>query len=457
MHPDLLQNHCCTISACLLSYKRPANMQPIVDSLHPLEFIDEIIVWNNNPDLTLQLEGRKVRVINAPENSLCLGRFLCAREAQHSIVYVQDDDAIVRNVRTLYQAFLNDDKRITHALSQWHYPHRARYVYHDGHVALLGWGAFFKKEWLSLLDETMEGRSDTYLLQREADKFFSVLHGSQHNTLPADIKLLDYHASPGHALYLQPEHKLMTSQAVRQALALRREMRRVTFPITWNVVIPCYNYGQYLEEAVHSVLLNDADYVVTIVDDASTDDTQAIAERLSREYQGITYLRHDDRLGSSAARNTGIAAVDSLFVVMLDADDRIGPDYLFQAEQLLRSGCDVANPDAILFGASQSRWPVPDVMTLPQLLKHNLVHYCSAFGWGYWAQVDGFDEKMIYLEDYDFWIRLAEAGARIRKLPGDHFYYRQHAGSKTNESDGMQPQLFAQLRQKHSHLYARHL
>lgn len=110
------------VSACLLSWRRPDNLRLIVESLAPLEFLDEILVWNINPEVRLSFSLPKVRVINSPENRGCAARYLCAAHARNEIIYTQDDDALVLDVVQRYQAFLADPSRITHGLSEWHYP-----------------------------------------------------------------------------------------------------------------------------------------------------------------------------------------------------------------------------------------------------------------------------------------------------------------------------------------------
>jgi hypothetical protein len=442
------------VSVCLISWKRPQNLQPIVESLHGYAFVDEILVWNNNAEVELALRGHKVRILTSHQNMVCYGRFLCAKEARNDTIYVQDDDAIVRNVSTLYRHFRADDSCISHALSERHFRRQERDVYADGHVALLGWGAFFRKAWLGVLDIYLETYGVDALLKREADKFFSLLLGRRHHTFPAQIRILADERKSGIALHREGQHRLMKALAVRRALKLLRKSRRVHFPVPWHVVIPCYNYGKYLQEAVDSVLLNDADYVVTIVDDASIDDTSEVGQYLAHTYPQVSYMRHAEHVGASQARNSGVAAVDSLFVVLLDADDRIGSNYLFAAEKLLRAGCDVANPDAILFGERSGRWSVPETTTLQMLLRRNTVHCCAAFRRCYWAQIGGIDESMDHWSDYDFWLRMARAGARIHKVPGDHFYYRKHGPSKSSVSALIRESLQDRIKQKHRDVYA---
>jgi Glycosyl transferase family 2 len=107
------------------------------------------------------------------------------------------------------------------------------------------------------------------------------------------------------ALHREEQQKCMKALAVRRGLALLRKSRPIQFPVPWHLVIPCYNYGRYLQEGVDSVLLNDADYVVTIVDDASMDDTSEVGQRFAHTYPHVSYVRHAEHVGASHARNKG--------------------------------------------------------------------------------------------------------------------------------------------------------
>jgi glycosyltransferase involved in cell wall biosynthesis len=442
-----------SVSACLVSWKRPQNLPIIVQALRRIECIDEILIWNNNPGVRLEIAESNTRVIQSGENLSCYGRFACAAEARNSVIYVQDDDALNHDIPGLYDQFLRDPTRIAHVLAPTHWAQRNRRIYGEAHAALVGWGAFFRKEWLTVLEELPAAMRQERLFRREADVFFSLLLERKHNAVPGQIAHLDGHSTPGIALWCDPGYKSLTSLAVRQALRWLRCRRSPTLPPPWNVVIPCHNYGRYLRETVESVLASDADYEIHIVDDASSDETPQVAADLARQYAHIHYLRNEEKQGPGYSRNRGIAAQESAFVVLLDADDRIGPDYLFRAGQKLASGVDVVNPDAVLFGATQDRWVVPEVTTLKMLLERNSVHCCSAFRRELWSRTGGIDEQMPCWMDYEFWIRLAAAGARIQGLHGDHFFHRRHGKSLSNYAATIRHELHEYLRQKHAHLF----
>jgi hypothetical protein len=439
------------VTACLLSWKRPGNLAIIINALRQLEFIGEILVWNNNPDVRLDFRDGKTRVIQAADNQVCYGRFLCAAQARNSVIYVQDDDVLNHDVAGLYRQFLRDPTRITHALSEAHWERRDRQVHRDAHVALLGWGAIFLKEWLAVFDELSPVVRDDVLFRREADKFFTILLHRQHHSVRGALTQLDGHAA-GSALWREPQHEQLKAYAVSQGLRMLRLRQTPAPPAPWNVVITCHNYGAFLREAVDSVLANDVDYEIHIVDDCSSDETPEVAADLAERHPHVRYLRNPQRCGPGYSRNRGIAAADSEFVVLLDADDRIGADYLFDAGRLLEQGADVVNPDAVLFGARRARWPVPEVTTLEMLLERNHVHCCAAFRRSLWSEVDGIDEQMPCWMDYDFWIRVAATGAQIWGLQGDYFFYHQHGDSLSSRAQALRDEVRDYLLRKHAGL-----
>ena len=87
-----------------------------------------------------------------------------------------------------------------------------------------------------------------------------------------------------------------------------------------SVIIPTYNYGRFLPDAVKSVLGQKKDGLaveIIVVDDGSTDDTADVAQRLGSSIQYI----YQENQGLSAARNAGIRAAHGDYLVFLDADD----------------------------------------------------------------------------------------------------------------------------------------
>src|SRR5512142_2373135 len=93
-----------------------------------------------------------------------------------------------------------------------------------------------------------------------------------------------------------------------------------------SVIVPVYNYGRYLPDALDSVIEQTYEtWECLVVDDASGDDSAAVAERYAARDNRIRCIRQESNRGVSAARNRGIAESRGAFVQFLDADDRLLP------------------------------------------------------------------------------------------------------------------------------------
>lgn len=92
----------------------------------------------------------------------------------------------------------------------------------------------------------------------------------------------------------------------------------------FSIIIPVYNYADYLEEAVCSVLSQpDDDYEIIIVDDGSTDRSAEVAGRLVASHPEVIRLVQQENRGPGAARNAGIRQAGGQYCLFLDADDRL--------------------------------------------------------------------------------------------------------------------------------------
>src|SRR5487761_365632 len=101
-----------------------------------------------------------------------------------------------------------------------------------------------------------------------------------------------------------------------------------------SVVIPCFNHGEFLPEAVASVTgIKPDDVEIIVVDDGSTDErTRAEMDKLTA--QGINVIRQENR-GLAAARNTGILVSKAEYILPLDADNCLRPAYIEHGIRIL--------------------------------------------------------------------------------------------------------------------------
>ena len=210
-----------------------------------------------------------------------------------------------------------------------------------------------------------------------------------------------------------------------------------------SIIIPCFNQGQYLAESIGSVLASDYQQLeIIVVDDGSTDpETLSLLEWL--DYPKTRLIRQENK-GLAGARNSGIAAANGAYILPLDADDRIGPQYISQAVTALESDPKrgIVYCQAEKFGAEQGPWRLAPFSRWRMGLGN--VIFCSAlYRRADWQQVGGYDETLRRgWEDWDFWLSLLELGRRVRCLDLVGFHYRKQA---TSMAAGMGHQLKARL------------
>lgn len=208
-----------------------------------------------------------------------------------------------------------------------------------------------------------------------------------------------------------------------------------------SVIIPCYNYGHFLSEAVDSVLCQQKDGLtveVIVVDDGSTDDTPAVAQSLG---SSICYIRQENQ-GLSAARNTGMHAARGDFLVFLDADDLLTANTL---SSHLNNFAAYPETDASVCLSLQV-FPKEDGRTAnylwPLKCAHLDMHLCHSnispvhtvmLRSRAAREVGFFDSGLRACEDQDYWLRCAALGKRFRSNTDGMVIYRQHGQSMSSQ------------------------
>lgn len=226
-----------------------------------------------------------------------------------------------------------------------------------------------------------------------------------------------------------------------------------------SVVIPCYNQGTFVDEAINSVLAQTRqDFEIIVVNDGSTD--PFTVEHLRQLDFPKTQVIHTDNQGLSSARNNGIQEAQGEYILPLDADDRIGPTYLEQAVQLLDQDSElgIVYCKAKFFGDRDSQWQLPEY-SLEEMLLNNVIFCTSFFRRIDWEEAGGFDPAMIYgWEDYDFWLSLIERGRQVKRIPETLFYYRIRSDSMLRSKEKKQKvAILVKIFHKHETLYKKHI
>jgi glycosyltransferase involved in cell wall biosynthesis len=193
-----------------------------------------------------------------------------------------------------------------------------------------------------------------------------------------------------------------------------------------SVIIPCYNLGIYLDEAVQSVLAQTMhDLEIIIVDDGSTDKaTCALLNNFNRPKSRL--FRQKNR-GLAAARNEGIRQSMGRYICCLDADDRLRPKFLEKAFTVLDTQPDIG----FVTGYFQMFGERTDVFryqtcAFPEMLVYNQAVEPSLFRREAWERAGGYCETFTSsgIEDWDLWITILELGYRAEVIPEIVWDYR---------------------------------
>jgi len=226
------------------------------------------------------------------------------------------------------------------------------------------------------------------------------------------------------------------------------------------VVIPLYNYEEYVTEALESVLAQTiAALDLVVVDDASTDGSLDVAAEWVRgraeRFNRVAVLRNRVNAGLALTRNAGFDAAETPYVLPLDADNRLLPRCVEACLGVVRqSGAAFAYPAIRCFGAAEK---VIDAIPFEpmRLAGGNYIDAMALVSKLAWAAVGGFEHIEHGWEDYDFWCRCAEHGFWGAPAPEVLAEYRVHEASMLHRSTDLatnKPAVIRALEQRHSWL-----
>lgn len=194
-----------------------------------------------------------------------------------------------------------------------------------------------------------------------------------------------------------------------------------------SIVIPCYNYGKYLSEAIESALTQTILCEVIVVNDGSTDNTLQIAQNYT------VRIVDKENGGLASARNAGIKIANGDYICCLDADDILDKHFI---EETLDKN-DIVGVTQVEFGDSNNTWKPPHKNpTFENFKNYNCINCSSLFRKEIWDNIGGYDENMPYqgYEDWDFWLRATKEGYNVTVIDKPLFFYRKHGNSMITDT-----------------------
>jgi glycosyltransferase involved in cell wall biosynthesis len=199
-----------------------------------------------------------------------------------------------------------------------------------------------------------------------------------------------------------------------------------------SVVMPVYNYGKMFHKSIESVFNSTYKNIeLIIVNDGSTD--EYVLKKLDSlsNHPNIKII-HQENGGPSNARNNGIKNSNGEYILPLDSDDMISPEYIQTCVNIIKKNknispvyCDTNHVGQMSGIENRPEW------SRERLIQGPFIVNCSMFTRESFDLCGGYDEEMKGWEDYDLWVRMMNNGFIGKRIPKPLFTYFHHENDGT--------------------------
>lgn len=224
----------------------------------------------------------------------------------------------------------------------------------------------------------------------------------------------------------------------------RIKVTPVQHPPLVSIIIPCFNYGCYVLEAVESILSQSYQSTeICIIDGGSTDKTTLnVLKTISHPKISVLYQNAPTFVGEN--RNRAIATTRGKYICCLDADDRLTHSYLEKTIYVLEQGCaDVVSSGYQVLGHPERIFLNMPFPLLEDLILGNHVLTCAVFRRSFFEKTKGYVDSgkgsMHIAEDWRLWVHMAALGARFYAIPEPLLEYRIHGTDSLSRQIGVRP------------------
>ncbi|MDP2685564.1 MAG: glycosyltransferase [bacterium] len=224
-----------------------------------------------------------------------------------------------------------------------------------------------------------------------------------------------------------------------------------------SIIIPCYKSEKTLEETLNSVYHQDyLNWEAIIVNDGSTDNLESIALAWVEKDNRFKYYKKENG-GLGAARNFGIKKSIGAYILPLDSDNKIRPDFASNAIKVLdeNSKVGVVYGDAMYFGERSGIWKV-GTFDKYRMLYTNYIDACTIIKKKVFDTIGLYDENLPHQghEDWDFWLRAIAADIQFYYIESITFEYRVSSNSMIRSFDKkMSMENIKYIKRKNADLY----
>ena len=215
----------------------------------------------------------------------------------------------------------------------------------------------------------------------------------------------------------------------------------------FTIVIPYFNRAQFLPATLNSLRqLTYRPLQVFLVDNHSTDTSPALCRQFAEPHSAPDFdihLLEEKKPGAAAARNAGLAQVETPYVYFFDSDDLLSPTFFDDVAAMLSAQPDSEEVDIVTLttrmtfpnGQSVIRRPRPSASAVQQVLTGMLSTQSIVWRTAFLREIGGWNESVLVWNDWELGLRALLATPRMRILPQEGYHQiLQHAQSITGET-----------------------
>jgi glycosyltransferase involved in cell wall biosynthesis len=209
-----------------------------------------------------------------------------------------------------------------------------------------------------------------------------------------------------------------------------------------SVIIPNFNYGEYIEECILSVLNSDFDInkiEIIVIDDGSTDNSVNIVKKIINESTAkIILIEKENNSGQAKTRNIGIAKSCGKYLFFLDSDNYIKTTCLRKHVEVLSSNHDYSvayAPIQRFDDLTRENLAIfsNEIYNPEKLEQENYIDNMAMVKKDDFLEAGMFDENLLGWEDYELWLRLKKKNKKMFFIEGEPLsFYRVHENSWSN-------------------------
>lgn len=224
-----------------------------------------------------------------------------------------------------------------------------------------------------------------------------------------------------------------------------------------SIIIPVYNAEKYILEAIESALNQTYRNIEIIcVDDCSTDNSVDVIKGIIFRHQNVQLFELSENSKTSVTRNHAIENSSGRYILPLDADDKIHPEYVEKAINSFEKDQNIAVVycNARKFGAIEGPWRLPKYNRF-RMMYENLIHCSGVFRKSDWERYKGYSDSMKEgLEDWDFWLNFVEEERTFYRINEELLFYRIMDEGRTKNALKNSKKLVKQIQNNHPQLYS---